>query len=468
VGRPRAEGPLVLRPGAAAGARKAPLKPAEDKPGLAARQVAAKMLGAVIDRKTSVDGLLNPDNGNPAFRSLSAADQGLVRAIVLTTLRRLVLIEGILGRLLEKPLPEGARALHHSLVTAAAQILFMDIPDHAAVDLAVEQASRDPRSRRFANLTNAILRRMSREKDALLESAEQATDNAPQWFAERLRAVYGAQQARAILAMHALEPALDLTVKQDPQGWAEKLGGKVMPTGSVRLLSSDTAVPDLPGYGEGAWWVQDAAASLPARLFGDLAGKRVADLCAAPGGKTAQLIAQGAKVTTFDLSASRLKRLSANLARLGYEADLVEGDFQKVAEEQAYDAVLLDAPCSSTGTVRRHPDVPWTKGPEDIAKLAALQETMLRRAVALVRPGGTIVFSNCSLDPMEGEEVVARILRDMPVKRVPIDRADLPGLEELVNAEGDLRSTPAMLADAQAPHLGGLDGFYAAVLRVEG
>ena len=426
------------------------------------------MLGAVVDRKTSVDGLLNPDNGNPAFRSLSPADQGLVRAIVLTTLRRLVLIETILDRLLEKPLPDGARALHHSLVTASAQILFMDIPDRAAVDLAVEQASRDPRSRRFANLTNAILRRMGREKEALLSDVEGGADNAPAWFAERLRAVYGAEQARAILAMHALEPSLDLTVKDDPQHWADKLGGKVMPTGSVRLLSSDTAVPDLPGYDEGAWWVQDAAASLPARLLGDIAGKRVADLCAAPGGKTAQLIAQGARVTAFDLSESRLKRLSVNLARLGYEADLVAGDFQKVAEERAYDAVLLDAPCSSTGTVRRHPDVPWTKGPEDIAKLAALQESMLRKAVSLVRPGGRIVFSNCSLDPLEGEAVVSRVLNDMPVGRVPIDRADLPGLEELVNADGDLRSTPAMLADPEAPRLGGLDGFYAVVLERDG
>lgn len=424
------------------------------------------MLGAVVDRKTSVDGLLNPENGNPAFRGLSLADQGLVRAIVLTTLRRLILIETILDRLLEKPLPEGARALHHSLVTAGAQILFMDIPDRAAVDLAVEQATRDPRSRRFANLTNAILRRMSREKEALLAEIEPEARNAPLWFAERLQIIYGAEQARMILAMHALEPVLDLTVKSDPQGWADKLGGKVMPTGSVRLLSSDTAVPDLPGYGDGEWWVQDAAASLPARLFGDIAGKRVADLCAAPGGKTAQLIAQGARVTAFDLSASRLKRLETNMTRLGYEAELIVGDFQKIAPERHFDAVLLDAPCSSTGTIRRHPDVPWTKGPEDIAKLAALQEAMLRKAVTLVRSGGRIVFSNCSLDPLEGEEVVARVLSDTPVERVPIHPADVPGLEELVNRDGDLRSTPAMLSDAQSAHLGGLDGFYAAVLRV--
>jgi 16S rRNA (cytosine967-C5)-methyltransferase len=206
--------------------------------------------------------------------------------------------------------------------------------------------------------------------------------------------------------------------------------------------------------------VQDAAAAIPARLFGNLRGKRVADLCAAPGGKTAQLIAMGAEVTAVEQSQSRLKRLEGNLARLGLKADCVLASLLDFHPEKPFDAILLDAPCSSTGTMRRHPDVPWTKGPADIAKLAELQEKLLRHTLTLVGPGGIVVFSNCSLDPLEGEEMVARVLADSPdYRRVAIDAADWPGLEEAITPLGEFRTTPAMLADD-----GGLDGFYACVI----
>jgi len=452
------------------GARPPKPAPAADhveKPGLRARQAAAKILAAVVDRRTPLDGMLDLENGNPAYRQLNDADRALVRAILNTALRHLPRIEAILDTLVGTPLPEGARALHHVLTVAAAQILYLDVPDHSAVDLAVEQAQLDPRNRRFASLTNAVLRRLSREKATHLSNT-QALPAIPGWFYERLITVYGKAHAASI-AEAVLEPsAIDLTVKSDPEGWAAKLGGLVLPTGSVRLPASSGTIPALEGFEAGEWWVQDAAASLPARLFGNLAGKHVADLCAAPGGKTAQLVLAGGLVTALDQSGNRLRRLESNLERLGLSATTLEANMADFRPETLFDAVLLDAPCSSTGTIRKHPDVLWTKGPEDIEKLARLQERLLRHALTLVKPGGDLVFSNCSLDPTEGEDMVDRVLADNPDWRlIPVDPADWPGLEEAVSPRGEFRTTPAMLP-ATAGHAGGVDGFYAVRLRRSG
>jgi 16S rRNA (cytosine967-C5)-methyltransferase len=370
----------------------------------------------------------------------------------------------MLDQLLKTPLPEGARALHHQLVVAATQIAYLDIPDHSAVDLAVEQANADPRNRRFASLTNAVLRRLSREKAELLRIAAETTPSLPDWYMKRLTAAYGEHQAQHI-ADALLEPAaIDITVKSDAEGWAKRLGGIVLPTGSVRLASFQGTVSDLDGFEDGEWWVQDAAASLPAKLFGDISGQRVVDLCAAPGGKTAQLIGAGAKVTALDQSATRLKRLNGNLERLGLSAETLECNMADFRPETLFDAALLDAPCSSTGTIRRHPDVPYTKSPEDITKLAGLQERLLRHALTVVKQGGIVVFSNCSLDPAEGEAMVARVVENGGCERVPIEPGAFPGLEDAVTALGELRTTPAMLP-ARDGVAGGLDGFYATVLR---
>ena len=434
------------------------------KPGLDARMAAAKILAAVIDRRVSLDGMLDPGNGNPAYRALPEADRSLVRAILNASLRHLPRIEAALSSLIETPLPEGARALHHVLIVAATQILYLDIPDHSAVDLAVEQANLDPRNRRFAALVNAVLRRLSREKEAVLEWSEDVPAM-PSWFFQRLEKIYGRETAIAIADAQMAPAAIDVTVKSDPQKWAERLNGVVLPTGSVRLRRFDGPVTALPGFDEGEWWVQDAAASLPARLFGPLAGKRVVDLCAAPGGKTAQLILAGGEVTALDQTGSRLKRLASNLERLKLSAELVEANMLEFKPEQAFDVALLDAPCSSTGTTRRHPDVLWTKGPEDIEKLAALQARMLEHALTLVKPGGLVVFSNCSLDPLEGETMVARLLeRRDDVQRVPISKDDWPGLDAAITSSGEFRTTPAMLPGS-ADLSGGLDGFYAVVLQ---
>jgi 16S rRNA (cytosine967-C5)-methyltransferase len=324
--------------------------------------------------------------------------------------------------------------------------------------------SGDPRNKRFASLVNAVLRRMSREKQDLLENVGEKIPAIPTWFHKRLVTYYGADEAARIADALLTPAAIDLTVKSNPETWAERLNGRLLPTGSVRLAGFSGAVPSLEGFEDGEWWVQDAAAALPAKLFGALDGKHVIDLCAAPGGKTAQLILAGADVTALDQSASRLKRLQGNLARLGLEAVTQEINMADFRTEELFDAALLDAPCSSTGTIRRHPDVLWTKGPEDIEKLAVLQEKLLRHALTLVKPGGLVVFSNCSLDKREGEVVTERVLADGHCERVPITPADWPGLENAVTPLGEFRTTPAMI-DPQDGFAGGLDGFYAVVLR---
>jgi 16S rRNA (cytosine967-C5)-methyltransferase len=261
------------------------------------------------------------------------------------------------------------------------------------------------------------------------------------------------------------EPSLDITVKTDAPQWATRLHGEILPTGTVRTPLQGP-VTMLPGFSEGHWWVQDAAAALPARLFGDVGGKTVVDLCAAPGGKTAQLAQAGARVTAIDRSPARMARLRDNLARLSLHADDVVTDAAEWpgGGTDGYDGVLVDAPCTSTGTIRRHPDVAWLRQEADIAALAALQRRLLQKAVALLKPGGTLVYCTCSLEPEEGEQAIASLLAtESDVRRAPIEAGEVAGLSEIVTADGDLRTLPCHLPHAD-PRLGGLDGFYAARL----
>ncbi|MBN9046116.1 MAG: methyltransferase domain-containing protein [Rhizobiales bacterium] len=456
------------KPAPKRGNRKPQLETAPDRPGLAARQCAARLLSAVIDKHTSLDGLTDNAHGHPQYLALEPRDRALVRAILGSALRNRGAIEHAIDKRLDRPLPENAVALKHLLHVAVAQIFYLDLPDHSAVDLAVEAANADPRNRKYAGLVNALLRRLSRNKERALAHHAEPERNAPDWFARSITDAYGAEKAAAILAMHAHEAPIDFTVKGDPALWAEKLGGVALPNGSVRVAAVEGVLTDLPGFAEGEWWVQDVAASLPARLMGDIGGRRVADLCAAPGGKTAQLVQQGAEVTALDLSENRLKRLNGNLERLGFKAHTVATDLMDFQPDELFDAVLLDAPCSSTGTVRRHPDVPWTKSPADIAKLAALQAELLAHAATLVKPGGVIVFSNCSLHPAEGEEVARAAAENPLLEPFPITPADIPGsggLDGLVTPEGFLRSTPADLPAERfggETRMAGMDGFFAA------
>jgi 16S rRNA (cytosine967-C5)-methyltransferase len=437
-----------------------PAKTIQDVPGLAARRVAADMVDGVIRRRRPLDELLDSTG---ALAALEERDRALARALVGTVLRRLGTLRHLLGLLLDRGPPPQAPRVETALLIGAAQILFLNVPDHAAVDLSVRLVRADGQALHFAGLVNAVLRRLTREGAALLAALDMPALDTPDWLLARWAATYGAVTAHAIAAANGNEPALDLTVKSDPEFWAAKLDGRVLPTGAVRTLAHG-AVSALPGFAEGAWWVQDAAAALPARLLGEVRGRRVADLCAAPGGKTAQLASAGALVTAVDRAPGRLKRLAENLERLSLRADLVCADAAEWTAERKFDAVLLDAPCSSTGTIRRHPDVPWLKSAADIAQLAGLQRRLIDRAAILVRPGGTLVYCTCSLEPEENEAVVAGLLeRDASVRRAPIAPADIFGRDEFISKDGALRTLPCQLADADS-RFAGLDGFYAARL----
>jgi 16S rRNA (cytosine967-C5)-methyltransferase len=428
-------------------------------PGLAVRRIAADILDGVLRRGRPLDELL--DNARDLI-SLEDRDRALVRAIVALVLRRLGTLRHLLGVFLDRGMPAQAPRLETALLIGTAQILFLDVPDHAAVDLAVRLVHADRDAARYTGLANAVLRRVTREGAERLATFDAPALDTPDWLLARWTDAYGAATAHAIAVANGHEPALDLSVMRDAELWAANLNGRVLPTGSVRTIAHG-AVNALPGFSEGAWWVQDAAAALPARLLGDIRGKRVADLCAAPGGKTAQLAAAGATVTAVDRTPGRLKRLGENLKRLSLSAEPVCAD---VAEWMAdpFDAVLLDAPCSSTGTIRRHPDVPWLKRAADIASLAGLQRRLIDRATELTKPGGTLVYCTCSLEPEENQQIVAELLaRDDSVRRVPIAAAEVFGHGEFLTTDGDLRTLPCHLPDADS-RLAGLDGFYAARL----
>ncbi len=422
------------------------------------------MLRQVIERGVPLDALLDEGHGNAHFRLLAPRDRALARAILGAALRRRGEIEAALAACLDRPLPEGSGELSAILHVGAAQILFLEVPDHAAVSTAVAQAAAGRQTRTARSLVNSVLRRIAREREAIVRRAAAGRINTPDWLFARWSAAYGEAAAEAIAKAHLDQPALDISPKAEPAVWAERLGGVLLPTGTIRLADAGR-VPDLPGYEEGAWWVQDAAAALPVRLLGDVAGKAVADLCAAPGGKTAALAAAGADVTAVDISERRLKRVAANLLRLRLAARLEAADVLAWEPGRTFDSVLLDAPCTATGTIRRHPDIAWLKRPEDVSALAALQAGMLDRAAALVAPGGLLVFCTCSLEPEEGEAHVAPFLaRHADFAAVPIDAAEIAGLAHLVTPAGALRTLPCHdFGPAAAAH--GMDGFYAVRFR---
>jgi 16S rRNA (cytosine967-C5)-methyltransferase len=433
-----------------------------DPPGLATRRIAANIVEGVLRRRRPLDELFDGVGAHPGLAELTERDRAFVRALATTVIRRLGSLRHVLSLFLERGVPKEAPRAETSLLLGAAQILFLNVPDHAAVDLSVRLAQQDRHAGRYAGLVNAVLRRVVREGAERLAAADVAMLDTPKWLMQRWTVTYGPETAHAIAMANGHEAALDVTVKSDPDSWAARLEGQVLPTGSVRTVAGGL-VTALPGFSEGAWWVQDAAAALPARLLGDVAGRRVADLCAAPGGKTAQLAAAGARITAVDRAPARLDRLRDNLRRLSLDAELVCAD---VGEWQAepFEAVLLDAPCSSTGTIRRHPDVPWLKQPADISKLAEFQGRLLARAAALTKTGGTLVYCTCSLEPEEGKDIVASFLACEPsFHRAPLTGDEVPGTGGLIDQDGDLRTLPYHFNHSDA-RFAGLDGFYAARL----
>ncbi|WP_083656538.1 RsmB/NOP family class I SAM-dependent RNA methyltransferase [Mongoliimonas terrestris] len=435
---------------------------AQGQVGLAARQLAVDLV-ATVQKGKLLDQLLDTGKLADRYQLLDPRDRGLVRAIVGITLRHHGQITDAIGRFLERPLPDDAGILKPAMAVAAAQVLFMDIADHAAVALGVEVVDADKGARPFKGLVNAVLRRIAGAKELILAEQDAPALNTPAWMMERWTATYGAETARGIAEMQMVDPSIDLTVKSEPAAWAERLGGTVLPNGTVRIPTQG-AIEKLAGYDEGAWWVQDAAATFPVRLLGDVKGKKVADLCAAPGGKTALLAHLGATVTAVDVSGYRLARLQRNLFRLGLKADVLTADITEWLAGP-FDMILLDAPCTATGTLRRHPDGLFAKGQGDVAALAGLQRKLIDQAIRSLKPGGLFVYSTCSLEPEEGPDQIRRLmLIDAPVERVPVTADEVAGLAEIVTPEGDIRTLPTHLPHAD-PRLSGLDGFYAARLR---
>lgn len=432
--------------------------------GLPARQVAAAAVAAVLLHGRTLDDAPAVSAAHYATGQLEPRDRAFARLLAATVLRQAGALRMVVASFLEKPLGDKHREVGVLLLVGAAQLLFLSTPPHAAISLAVEQCRRTPGGVHLDKLVNAVLRRVAIEGPARLAGLDAARSNVPAWMWSRWASAYGEETARQIAEASLGEAALDLSVKADPASWAERLGGELLPTGSVRLAGGGR-VEDLAGFTEGQWWVQDAAAAIPARLLGKIAGCRVADLCAAPGGKTAELAAAGALVTAVDLSTPRLERVAENLKRLALEAELVAADILEWEPGRQFDAVLLDAPCTATGTIRRHPDILHLKRESDIAALAELQSRLLTRALGLVRPGGTLVYCTCSLEPEEGIDQIGRLLgTHADLVREPIAPAEVGGEAHLLSAAGDLRTFPFQRLGSGLS-AAGMDGFYAARLR---
>lgn len=427
--------------------------------GLGVRVAAVKVLAAVFGDRLTVEEALERETSSVAFE---ARDRGFLLNIVLTSLRRKGQIDAVLAKYLSKPLPRKSGRAALILMIGVAQLLFLDTPAHAAIDLAVRSARLDRDASHFSGLINAVLRKVAAGGRSGLDGLDAPKLNTPAWLWRRWLRQYGEETARQIAASHVEQPPLDVAVKDRSAEWADRLGGKALTTGHVRLGAGLGPVAELQGFSDGAWWVQDAAAGLPVVLLGDMQGKTALDICAAPGGKTMQLAAAGAQVTAVDSSAARMKRLEENLTRTGLRAEVGIADAAMLDGVGTYDVVLLDAPCSATGTLRRHPELPYVKQELQISELAAQQRVMLSTAADHVRPGGRLVYCTCSLECEEGEDQI-RWFRSWrsDFETMPIDAAAYGLPRDCVAAEGWLRTLPYFTIGSET----GLDGFFVAILR---
>lgn len=427
-----------------------------EKPaGIAARTAAVSAISAVLRRRVPLERASAEliDSG-----PLQPRDKGFARALAIESFRRLGQIEALIRKFVTRPpAPHRAGMTPEILIAGACELLFLKTPAHAAVDAANRLAQADQGAVHFKPLINAVLRRIAREGEAIMSAQDPAALNTPDWLWPRWLSAFGEATARAIADIHMNIPPLDL-------GFAgasipEISGGIELAPGRLRL-NRGGRVEELPGYADGRWWVQDFAASLPARLLGDVAGKRAIDLCAAPGGKTAQLCAAGAQVTAVDVSPERVGVLRKNLCRLNLNAEIIAADIREWRPPQSAPFVFLDAPCTATGTIRRHPDLPWVKSAADIDICAALQQELMDAAAEMTAPGGILIYAVCSLEAEECVEQTASFLRRHEEFRreavVPSEVFDAL----FVTSDGDLKTLPCHWAVK-----GGMDGFYAARLR---
>ncbi len=420
---------------------------------LAARIAAQDILSHVLRKRRPLDATCD---AILARANLEPRDAGFARVIAHETLRRFGQLDALIRHFVPKPpAPHRAGSTPEILLAGACELLFLDVAPHAAVDSANRLCARDKNAVHFKPLVNAVLRRITREGKEALAAQDSTRLNIPDWLWQRWCDHYGEETTRQIAEQHLRPAPLDIALKDS----AFESDGEIL-FGNMRRLQDAGRVDILPGFAEGTWWVQDAAASLPARLLGDVKGAAVLDLCAAPGGKTAELASLGAIVTAVEREPERLARLRENLTRLKLDAVLIEADIQDYVPDELFPFVLLDAPCSATGTIRRHPELPWLKNASDVTLCAATAQTLLDAAATMVAPGGLLIFAVCSLEREEGSEQIESFLASRDdFRRLPISPSEIFDLP-LIDAQGDLRSLPFHLSEQ-----GGMDGFYAARLQ---
>lgn len=377
----------------------------------------------------------------PSYTRLTGADRGFARAIASAALRALGRIDYALGGLIDRPLDQIEPPVKALLRVGCAQLWLMGVAAHAGVSETVEAARQWPPARKGGGLVNAVLRRATREIDLFANAPP--TTVWPDWIAARLKAAVGEAGADAMASLQIEEPSIDLSLKpgESPQAWADRLGGEELANGSVRLRAG-VPLTDLMGYAEGQWWVQDAAAAIPARLMGDIANRSVADLCAAPGGKTLQLAAMGANVTALDISRQRLSILRENAARTQLSIEVVEADAREWRPAAPFDAVLLDAPCSALGVLRRHPEGAWRRDPAGLARFPTIQSALLASAHAMLKPGGRLIYCVCTPTPEEGRDIIAAAIASGAWRRVPVDASEIAGFSHSLTIDGDVLTAP--------------------------
>ena len=407
------------------------------------RQSAVRILMRVLNEGKTLPAAIGEEKD---FLGYSDSDKNFIRLLILTTLRRLGQIDGVMGKLLVRPLPKKQQVVRQILRLGIAQALFLKTPAYAVVNTSVALTKKF-HFNGLSGLVNAVMRGMFRLKNPMAKW-DNPIVNFPDWMMNSWQKAYGKGKAQKMAESMMMEPPLDISVPNCPEKWAEKWQGSLLPTGGVRVPVSG---PDmLEGFQKSGCWVQNAAASVPAQLFTDIKGKRVADLCAAPGGKTAQLAHRGAQVVAFDVSEKRAERLKENMARLGLKPEIRVSDILDIEENEIFDAVLLDAPCSATGTLARHPEIKYHTTLDDVNRLSELQKALLSKAVQLVKKGGEIVFSTCSLEPEEGDEVIKSVLDVADIIK-PADKK----WQAFMTPARSLRILP----------FDGYDGFYACLLK---
>lgn len=422
------------------------------------RRIAAEMLQNILENKTFFSDVKNRDT------ETAAADSAFINMLVLTTLRHLVFIKKTLKKFVKKKLPPNVIFGEYVLFLGAAEILYLDTPDYAVINSYVEIAKKTT-DKYVAGFINAVFRNLCRQKEELKK--EDAGEFFTPEFFRILNQDYGKKTVQKIQNAAQKEPELDISVKNDADFWAERLDGRLLPGNTIRLKNRGR-ITELPGYNDGAWWVQDFAASLAAKTLGKIKNQKVLDLCAAPGGKTAQLINAEANVTALDISEPRLKTLNENLKRLQFKAeDIICADaldWLKNYDGPLFDAILIDAPCSATGTIRRHPELVHIKNLKDVEKLAALQKDFLSLAGNALKKDGLLVYCTCSISKTEGEKQIAAFLENNPsFISLPVTSEELCGdeqLKEIISDEGFIRTLPQHLEV-----FGGTDAFFVARLK---